>query len=201
MDTRGFEARKAINAALPPGIASQVLARVDKEPKAFLDLLSKAKAEEAGLPELLWRVDKAVALGPGFVPTDLMALDGTGLSVSRPGHRLRKPALTALLALDAAARKDGIVLVVGSAYRSYDYQVEVYARTVAQEGSEAKADRISARPGKSQHQLGMALDFSPIDDSFSRTKASAWLNVHASAYGFSLSYPQGLEAVTGYTWE
>lgn len=201
VDSQVLEARKAISASLASDVASQVLARVDKDPKAFLDLLAKAKAEEAALPELFRRVDKAVALGPGFVPSDLVALDGTGLSVSRPGHRLRKPALEALLALDAAARRDGIVLVVGSAYRSYDYQVEVYARTVAQEGSEAKADRISARPGKSQHQLGMALDFSPIDESFAQTKASAWLTAHASAYGFSLSYPQGMEAVTGYTWE
>lgn len=201
VDTRILAAKKAISSGLPAPASTQVLARVDKDSKRFLVLLEAAKQDEGRVPDLLWRVDKAVALVPDYVPKDLAALDGRGLSVSRPGHRLRAPALDALLAMDAAAREAGIILVVGSAYRSYDYQVEVYARTVKQEGSEAKADRISARPGKSQHQLGLALDFSPIDESFAQTKASAWLEAHAPAFGFSLSYPKGLESVTGYTWE
>lgn len=200
-DTGMKAAQKALDQALPPQVAARVKESVAKDPKGFLALLQKAGAEAAACPDLFRRVDKQVVLGPDYLPRDLVALDGTALSVSRPGHRLRKPALEALLVMDRAARRDGISLVVGSAFRSYDYQVEVFARTVKEEGGEVAADRISARPGKSQHQLGMALDFSPIDDAFAQTQASRWLEAHASAYGFSLSFPKGYEAVTGYAWE
>ncbi len=66
---------------------------------------------------------------------------------------------------------------------------------------EAAADRESARAGQSQHQLGLAVDFGSIDDSFAETAAAAWLAVNASRRGWSLSYPKGLETVTGYRWE
>jgi D-alanyl-D-alanine carboxypeptidase len=76
----------------------------------------------------------------------------------------------------------------------------VYARVVAELGQEA-ADRESARPGRSQHQLGLVVDFGSIDDSFAATAPSRWLAANASRFGWSLSFPKGYEAVTGYRWE
>jgi len=63
------------------------------------------------------------------------------------------------------------------------------------------ADRESARPGHSQHQLGLVVDFYPIDDSFSASPASAWLQKNAALFGWSLSFPEGYEDLTGYRWE
>jgi D-alanyl-D-alanine carboxypeptidase len=63
------------------------------------------------------------------------------------------------------------------------------------------ADRESARPGASQHQLGTAIDFGSITDAFAETRAGRWLVAHAWEYGFSLSYPQGYEGITGYRYE
>jgi len=100
----------------------------------------------------------------------------------------------------AAAAAEGITLTVGSTYRSAAYQAEVYAREVATYGQEA-ADRESAQPGKSQHQLGLAVDFAPIDDAFAGTPASKWLLENAGRFGWSLSYPDGYEEITGYRWE
>jgi D-alanyl-D-alanine carboxypeptidase len=100
----------------------------------------------------------------------------------------------------AAARRDGITLVVSSAYRSYDYQVGVYNRIVREMGQEA-ADRESARPGHSQHQTGLAADFGSIDDSFALTAAGRWMAANAPRFGWSLSFPDGYESVTGYRWE
>ena len=45
------------------------------------------------------------------------------------------------------------------------------------------------------------MDFGPISEAFARTKASRWLTANARRFGFSLSYPKGLTAVTGYEWE
>ena len=64
-----------------------------------------------------------------------------------------------------------------------------------------EAVRTLAPPGHSQHQLGTAIDFGSIDVSFARTPAGQWLLANAWRYGFSLSYPEGQEALTGYSWE
>jgi D-alanyl-D-alanine carboxypeptidase len=67
-------------------------------------------------------------------------------------------------------------------------------------GKEA-ADRESAQPGKSQHQLGLVMDFAPIGDAFTNTPASTWLIKNAGRFGWSLSFPDGYEDVTGYRGE
>jgi D-alanyl-D-alanine carboxypeptidase len=76
----------------------------------------------------------------------------------------------------------------------------LYERNVEQLGKE-QADRESARPGTSQHQLGTTIDFGSITPAFADTEAGQWLFENGAAYGFSLSYPQGKESLTGYMYE
>ena len=40
-----------------------------------------------------------------------------------------------------------------------------------------------------------------MDDAFDKTPAGKWVYENASKYGWSLSFPQGYEHVTGYRWE
>ena len=105
-----------------------------------------------------------------------------------------------LLQMVSAARADGVTLLFSSSYRSYEYQEAVYEREVKTYGQQA-ADRESARPGTSQHQLGTAIDFGSITDAFAGTRAGRWLAAHAREFGFSLSFPKGYEEVTGYRYE
>jgi D-alanyl-D-alanine carboxypeptidase len=102
--------------------------------------------------------------------------------------------------MSAAAKNEGLTLVVSSAYRSFDYQALVYERNVKSLGQE-EADRESARPGFSQHQLGLVIDFGSITDAFAQTAEGKWLSANASRFGWSLSYPEGCENITGYRWE
>lgn len=192
----------ALEPLFPPAEREALRGLIEAGRGRFLELLAAAEADRAADPELLRRVDKSPggALGETYEPGDLAGLDGTGLSVSRPGHRLRRPALEALVAMDAAARAEGIVLLVSSSYRSYAYQREVFARNVAQDGL-PRARLLSAEPGRSQHQLGTAADFGSIDDSFAETRAGRWLAGNARRFGFSASYPKGMEDLTGYLWE
>jgi D-alanyl-D-alanine carboxypeptidase len=166
-------------------------------PAEFLGLVQRILAEDEGLLDI---VDKVHALPEGFAPQDLVSLDGVKLVTDRRGLELRKDALDALLDMSGEAKGAGVRLVVGSAYRSYAYQEIVYAYWVKTLGQE-EADRESAMPGHSQHQLGTVIDFSPIDDSFSGTPACSWLEANAWRFGFSLSYPDGLEKLTGYKYE
>ena len=149
---------------------------------------------------LLYRVDKARSLLKAYAPTDLTSLEGTDLSMTRGGLRLRKAAILALEDMNAAAKAKGIILLVSSSYRSYAYQVDVWNRGIAAEGETETAASI-ARPGHSQHQLGTAIDFGSITDSFAETPASRWLSANAYRFGFSCSYPRGMTAITGYKWE
>lgn len=180
-------------AVLPPEMAARILA----EREAFLSGL-------AAIPEEGWeyliRVDKSQALPPAYLPADLISLNGTGLSLSRKDLSLRSAALEALLDMDRAAREEGIILLASSCFRSYEYQKGVWDRSIAAYGHE-QTQREVAMPGHSQHQLGTAIDFGSIDDSFTLTTASHWLENNANTYGFSLSYPKDGEAITGYRFE
>lgn len=186
--------------SVPADVAAAAWSAFRIDPERFFALVEAAEAESTAAGDLLVVVDKERALAPDYEPADLVPLDGYPLSVSRNDLRLRLAIMDAVLAMDAAARADGVRLVLSSAYRSYAYQESVYARNVSQLG-EAEASRVSARAGHSQHQLGTAIDFGSIDDSFASTPAGLWLAANAGRYGFSMSYPPGMEAVTGYVWE
>jgi zinc D-Ala-D-Ala carboxypeptidase len=188
------------SAPIPGAEKAAIRAKIDAGSEPFMRCLAEALADRKADPMLLYNVDKAKALPKGYAPTDLVGLDGTGLSVSRPGHRLRASAFRALKAMSAAAAAEGVALLVSSSYRSYEYQVEVFGRNVKELGR-AKAEMVSAMPGHSQHQLGEAVDFGSITDAFAQTKASRWLAANARRFGFSLSFPEGMTDVTGYAWE
>ena len=183
-------------ANLPVYIRENIIFNLLSGPDFIMELLSILDGD----PYLYILVDKQHALGQDYAPGDLVALTSSAYSITRQDLMLRRPAEQALQAMAQAARLDGITLTAASAYRSYNYQVNTYNNWVRELGQEA-ADRVSARPGHSQHQLGLTLDFNPINDSFAGTPASRWLEQNAARFGFSLSYPQGYEHITGYQWE
>lgn len=150
---------------------------------------------------LYYLIDKKHAVGSDYVPRDLVPVKGNELwNVSRNDLSLRPEAYAALEELSRAALNDGIKLLVSSTYRSYQYQEGLFNRYVKQDGLEL-AERYSARPGTSQHQLGVAVDFGSITDDWGDTKMGKWVYDHAADFGWSLSFPQGYEDVTGYMWE
>ena len=198
-DARMSAALRAL-AVLPPDVAARSEAAIRAEPDRFFTLLGAALDESKAAGDLLIPVDKERALPPGFEPADLVSLNDYPFAVSRRALRLRKPVMAAALEMSKAASLDGVSLLFSSSYRSWAYQDGLFKRYAAQYG-ESEAARFSARPGTSQHQLGTAIDFGSIDDAFAATKAGEWLAANAWRFGFSLSYPKGGEAITGYVWE
>jgi D-alanyl-D-alanine carboxypeptidase len=192
----GLSARILARAALPPETALKLEAAIAESPAFILELLACLEGD----PYLRRLVDKNHSLPEAYAPEDLVELKPGSYEVGRAGFMLRREAAEALEAMAAAARSEGIILRASSAYRSYEYQVQVYNRIVGELGREA-ADRESARPGFSQHQTGLAVDFGSIDDSFARTGAGRWVLENGSRFGWSLSFPDGYEEVTGYRWE
>jgi D-alanyl-D-alanine carboxypeptidase-like protein len=96
--------------------------------------------------------------------------------------RSAQPAFTALIAaLAATGRKAGIT----SAFRDYAQQKCVFNEYINEKGR-------AARPGHSEHELGLAVDVDTDGVGY------AWLAAHAHEFGFALSFPEGKQKLTGF---
>ncbi len=135
---------------------------------------------------------------PETVPSTVHSVNG------QPLHPDANEALAAMNRDVTAATGTGFVLCSG--YRSYWYQHDVYNNFVNSHGQEA-ADRTSARPGHSEHQLGLAADIMgegqgcALGDAYTNTASGQWVNENAWQYGFILRYPDGLQGIVGYHYE
>ncbi len=184
---------RQMTATLPAELRDGIMAR----PEDFLRLLAQVLDQP---PDFFVLVDKQHALSMDYVPPDLVALKDYPVRTSWPHLMLRKAIMPAVLEMVEAAKRDGVSITFSSTYRSYDYQRGVYEREVKMYGKEV-ADRESAHPGLSQHQLGTAIDFGTISDGYEKTQEGAWVAAHSWQYGFTLSYPADFEQVTGYRYE
>ncbi|MBB6480792.1 M15 family metallopeptidase [Spirochaeta isovalerica] len=150
--------------------------------------------------ELFYLADKNHALTRDQGPAETVRPSDYGIPYTRKEREVSSLIIEPLKDLVSAAAKENLEIVFASGYRDYDYQEMLYNRYVSNYG-QTEADRFSARPGTSQHQLGTAVDLGTIDDSYALTPEGKWLEAHAGDFGFSLSYPRDMEEVTGYMWE
>lgn len=110
---------------------------------------------------------------------------------------LREDCYDAFKDMWAAARKDGIQLIVVSATRSLSYQKGIWNRKWLTFGGaeNARAEKIlqySSMPGTSRHHWGTDLDLNALNNEYFENgegaKIYAWLSAHASEYGFFQPY-------------
>ncbi len=147
----------------------------------------------------LFLVNRNELISEDYVP-EVRKLGLVGLSQS-----MREDAAAALEELFDAAKADGIRLSIVSGYRSYSKQNLLYDRKVKSAGSKT-ADSLVALPGSSEHQLGLAMDVSKsgsssLNSQFANTAEGQWIAVNAHLYGFIVRYPEGMEDITGYSYE
>ena len=160
-----------------------------------------AAAPQNDVDGLLFLQNRQWRAGSAYIP-ELRVTNITGKV-----REMRDDAATALeqMAADCEA-ETGEILVSVSGYRSYQTQATIYQRKVKSTGSKARADHYVARPGASEHQLGLAMDLGWDDyhgcsEKFPRSKAGAWATENCWKYGFILRYQAGWEDVTGYKQE
>lgn len=151
---------------------------------------------------LIALVTKETTLKSSYAPTDLLRIP----DYMHPARELwlRKEAFGQLEKLWQAAIDDGVTLTIISAYRSYNYQQTLFQNYANNYGEEA-ANRFSARPGQSEHQLGTTVDFGgtavDLKAAYADTDQGRWLAENAYKFGFAMSYPEGEEEITGYIFE
>ena len=120
-------------------------------------------------------------------------------------------AVSNLNAMCAAAKADGINLLVISSFRTHSRQTSLYYNQVdkmrarypnlSDEEIKKKASTVSAFPGTSEHELGLAVDFNSVEESFEGTEHFRWLKAHAEEYGFVMRYAKEKESITGIIYE
>ena len=123
---------------------------------------------------------------------------------SRPMDPEARAALTEML---KAAEAEGHYLSKNSGYRSYETQADIFWSEAEVIGEE-EANKLTAYPGQSEHQTGLAVDltddnngWASFSDAFGELDSGKWLAANAYKFGFILRYPIGKEAVTGYSYE
>lgn len=149
-------------------------------------------------------VNKQRPLTPiDYAPSGLVKAPVTS-AVTGEEAMLRDDAAAAAGRMFEAAAKDGIRLTMLSGYRSHASQVQAYNSWVARLGSIADADKVSARPGYSEHQTGLALDIGAASGAcslqycFNNLPAASWAENNAYKFGYIVRYQLGYHLITGF---
>lgn len=106
------------------------------------------------------------------------------------------------------ARGAGYSLFVRAGYRSEEDQedlmedkIEAYRQEgYSQREAEREAEKWVAKPGTSEHELGLAVDIN-AEGQTDGNRLYQWLAEHSWKYGFILRYPAEKEEITGIDYE
>lgn len=114
-----------------------------------------------------------------------------------PKYQIHIEARDALKKLVAAAKADKVTLTPTTIFRSAARHAAIidYKRNSGQ--TPAQIYYTSSAPGYSEHHTGLAVDFSPNNASFAKTKAYSWLVKNASKYGWKQSHTEAYAQKTG----
>jgi D-alanyl-D-alanine carboxypeptidase len=112
------------------------------------------------------------------------------------------------------AWSQGYSPIVCSAYRDYDTQQNLFSQEAAsyetqgysKSEAEDMAARSVARPGHSEHELGLAVDITlasryGLDEEMENEPGIIWLHEHCAEYGFILRYPKDKTDITQISYE
>lgn len=161
--------------------------------------------------DALLLVNQQFPLSKTYIPNDLYKLPSRYTALDE-NYYLREDAAHSLIAMMKAM--PNYQIYVTSAYRDYYYQETIFEQYVksyidkgyTREQAEVEVLKTSARPGTSEHQSGLCIDFilegmSSLNNSFENSAAFEWLSNNAYKYGFILRYPKDKTDITCYNYE
>lgn len=145
-------------------------------------------------PELLAKYSRVYFLNENYAPSSLSAIQKEYGFQSERTYQVHASIAAPLEDLLQAAHADGHMILVASAFRSFDEQRSLKSNYTVRYGGGANA--FSADQGYSEHQLGTTVDLTTQSiggtfAGFDRTKEYEWLTKNAWRFGFILSYPKG----------
>lgn len=136
-------------------------------------------------------------------------------TVDTNGYEVDARIMADLEAMFADARAAGKNPMICSAFRAWDLQVSLYENKIKRvmqedglsyEDAVVKAATVVAKPGTSEHQVGLALDivsseYQELDEAQMETEDQKWLMENSWKYGFILRYPMDKSEITGVIFE
>jgi len=168
------------------------------------------------------QVDKTYLLGK-FDPTthpQFLKLEDEHTRGSARGAYLRKETYEAFKKMSAAAKEDGVELIIISATRNFDSQKRIWenkweGRTMVEgKNLETVVDKkerarlillYSSMPTTSRHHWGTDMDLNSLDSDYFTNgeglKIYSWLTAHGAEYGFCQPYTSKANGRTGYEEE
>ena len=144
--------------------------------------------------------NKYLEIPEDYEPSDLVDMNDDYANNMYGQKKLRKEAYDKFVEMCEASRKDGVNFYAESAYRSYDYQNTIYKNYVREHGQE-EADKFAAKPGFSEHELGLSIDLANIWTITTKGEEYKWLSKNAYKYGYIIRYKEEWEDITGYAAE
>lgn len=86
-------------------------------------------------------------------------------------------------------------LIIYGSYRTTEFQQQLYEDDLAQSG-DGESTRV-AKPGFSEHETGLAFDFTEsVDHDYDGTGDFAWINANCFKYGFIVRYTEAKQRLT-----
>ena len=167
-------------------------------------LCACAQAESLPGESLLALASASDPLPADYVPPTLRQISSANSGVRVVSSRamlLREEALEPLYRMMRAASKAGQTLYVRQAYRSYADEARRFDQLSAM-------GRAAQKPGESSYQTGLSVTLvgeawktGDLTEAFAQSDEARWLSEHAAEYGFVPRYPEGKEALTGWSYE
>ena len=122
-------------------------------------------------------------------------LVSVGVDIYNREQKLAPAAAKSWQALRSTASQEGVAFLLVSAFRTLDYQKQIWQRKLAAGETVETIFQVNAPPGYSEHHTGRAVDITtpgctPLTEAFEQTAAFAWLHQRASDFGFTMSYPR-----------
>jgi serine-type D-Ala-D-Ala carboxypeptidase len=124
--------------------------------------------------------------------------------VEYEGHFIDSSIASSLDKMVKSAKREGINLKINTAYRDTNEQQEIYERRVnlyvkkgnTKEQAIVKTNLEVQKPGYSEHETGLALDFSNPNKPEENADMWKWLESNSYKYGFILRYPKDKTNIT-----
>lgn len=144
-------------------------------------------------------INKHRSLEENFKPDSLVKIDKE--YAASDDMKSSRIALNAFIKMYKDAKKEGYELIINSAYRSYQDQVDI-SNTYKDLYGQSYVDKYVAKPGFSEHQTGLCFDIgSRKTNVFANSKEYEWMRKNAYKYGFILRFPKKYENITGFRAE
>ena len=192
---------------------AKVTAEIEQREEAKIDALQRkldALSEATGdineeLPWYMVLVNGDNPMEEGYVPQ---------LTELEPGYSVDSRIAEAAKRMLSDAEKEGLQVIICSAYRSVERQENVFSESMKSRIDQGmdywdafyETSKNVALPGTSEHALGLALDlisnqYTELDERQEHTREAKWLAENCHKYGFILRYPPEKTDITGIIYE